>query len=185
MKKRTKKNLRNIGIFLSIIILLGVIYYFAILQSVIGGTGIGTNLDYTQVTLIENTPQYITYKIDWNYFGSYSNKCSNNLKKDLDLKYKTGYIAQSLQKTVWLPTNFGNIPQTQKAESVKLTKINLRGNPCGDVRYSGGINIINKDISATCTLSGGDTNSRYGTEAKIICDRSEERRVGKECRSRW
>jgi len=165
-----KKKNKILNIFLVSLLVLGIVgfIYFSTKQSVIGQG----NIDYTKTTLIENNPQYLKYKIEWISLASIGTKNDCNAKKILNLNYNTPYNPNNERTSTRLPSNFNNIiilPQTQKAESIELPTIQVRGSPCGDIRYSGRIKIINKNISALCTLSKGNTNSRYGTQAEITC----------------
>ena len=159
-----KKALFVIGIF--VLLALAGLIYFSVQQNVLNGTGVGKDVDSTHVSLIADTPEYTEYQINWVYYGSNHNACSSI--KTLNLDYSSPYAPANQNTEARLSSNIV-IPQTQFAELVDLSNIQMRGNPCGDVRKSGKIRIINKDITAKCTLSKGMYNSRLGTNAKIVC----------------
>ena len=83
------------------------------------------------------------------------------------------------------PSNGGGVIVWSSARNVTLSNCTIVGNRAAD--HGGGIyntafaNSAPKLID--CTISGNETDSLGGG---MYCDnRSEERRVGKECRSRW
>jgi len=165
MKKKSKKILTISLISLLVLGILGV-FYFAFPQNILGGTGIGTDLDYTTVKLIQENPQILTYQVNWVYFGSNPTQCTNNPTDELNLDFTTGYYKKDSLSVSYLPNNLIELPQTQKSKSVQLDNINLHKSPCG---VAGGLNIIEQSVSADCTLSKGDTN-QLGTQAQINCD---------------
>src|SRR5207249_10827436 len=107
----------------------------------------------------------------------------------LDVNLLNGLVAASVVKSNSSATCSGG--QASTSGSAQLVGLTVAGqsilvsNPNLSITLPGGISvIINQQTSSSGGTSGSVTvNALHVTGPSI--DRSEERRVGKECRSRW
>ena len=53
------------------------------------------------------------------------------------------------------------------------------------IREKGWAAVSIRSVASACGVSVGSIYNYYDSKAELISARSEERRVGKECRSRW